>query len=339
MFLKLKFLFFFLIFFLFIIILNILLNNTNYHLKYFNFSNKTVIKFNKNNLILSLALNYNFTQIENFIFSLNKSHYKGKVILFTYTISQVYEQLLSFYNVNVIELNFTYPFYPFNHTLYPISESNVLKCLYYYKGKSFVTYRYFIYKLFIKYYGKYYNHILITDIRDVLFQKNPFQWNIERGIYLIEEHPTRNIGSDKSNIMFVEKYKPSKLIYKSTIINGGIIYGSYPEISFFLSDFLKYICSFHCNGNDQGGINTFIRVTKCFSYPLFVLNSSHTPVKTLALWLFDSPKCCLPINNIILNIDLSTPHIIHQYDRAIKVNYYNNYTIKLYKSYINYYII
>lgn len=69
--------------------------------------------------------------------------------------------------------------------------------------------------------------MVIIHIRDVLFQNNPFEWNIKRGIFLIEEHPTRKIGSDKSNIMFVEKNKPRKLIYRTTIIKGGIMYGNY----------------------------------------------------------------------------------------------------------------
>lgn len=292
---------------------------------------------NKNMLVLSLALNYNFSHITNFILSLKNSKYNGKIIIFTYSISKCYKDLLLSNNIDNIELKHKYPYYPHNDTYYPIAKGKIKKYLYYYKGKSFLTYRYFIYKLFIRYYGKYYKYILITDIRDVLFQKNPFEWNIKRGVYLIEEHPKRKIGSDKSNAMYVKHFKPSKHVYKSTIINGGIIYGSNVEIYFFLEDLLKFICSFHCNANDQGGINTFVRSSKYFSYPLYILNASHTPVKTLALWLFDSPKCCLPMNNIILNKDLSVPHIIHQYDRAIKSNIYNNYTSKLYFEYLNYY--
>lgn len=325
------------LFSLFILYISIYNNNNKHLLLYFNYNNMILRDKYMNNLIISFALHYNFSQIKRFILSLKRTEYKGNIILFTFTISNRYKQLLLLYNISVIELYNSYPYYPHNHSIYPIAKKCIMKYLYIFKGKSFVTYRYFIYNLFIRYYGWYFNFILLTDIRDVIFQLNPFEWNIKRGVYLVEEHPNRKIGNDKSNYLYVKQYKPREELYNSTIINGGVMYGSYPELLFFLTDLLKHICLFNCNANDQGGINSFIRSTHLFTYPLYIFNSSHTPVKTLALWLFDSSKCCIPYNNIIQNKDSSIPHIIHQYDRAIKANYNNKDILNLYYSYIHFY--
>lgn len=288
-------------------------------------------------VVLSFALNFNYNRIKRFILSLNKTNFEGELILFTYFTIVALKYIILSYKVHIIILNTTYPFYPYNDSIFPISINNIKNSLYYYTGKSFVTYRYFIIKLFIKFYGFKYKFYLLTDIRDVLFQLSPFNWNIKKGIYLVEEHPKRVIGGDKSNINFVKKYRPTQKLYNSTVINGGVMYGSYPEILSFLTDFLNYICSFNCNGNDQGGLNSFIRSFTYFSYPIYILNSSHTPVKTLALWLFDSSICCLPKNNTILNSDLSIPHIIHQYDRAIKTLLDNEKYLHNYNRYLDYY--
>lgn len=307
-----------------------------YNILYFNYK-YTISKSSYNYLILSFALNYNFSKIKNFILSLNKTEYNGEFILITNSyINSLKKSILSYRLYNIKLFN-KYPYYPYNDSKYPISLTNIKKNLYYYTGKSFVTYRYFIIKLFIKYYGYRYKFILLVDIRDVLFQLNPFEWNINKGIYLVEEHPKRVIGGDKSNILYVKKYNPTHILYKSKVINGGVMYGSYPEILLFLTDFLVYICLFNCNGNDQGGLNSFIRTKRSFSYPMFILNSSHTPVKTLALWLFDSNKCCIPINNTIVNVDFSIPHLIHQYDRAVKALTTDEIYLNIYIKYLDYY--
>lgn len=305
-----------------------------YRFNYFNFN--YIETESINNLIISFALNYSYLYMKYFIKSLKRTKYKGNIIFFTFAISEKLQKLLKNNTIEWIALEKEYPFYPFIHKHYPIERKNVIKYLYNFKGKSFVTYRYFIIKLFLTYHGKNFNHVLLSDIRDVIFQANPFNWNINNGVYLVEEHPHRRIGDDKSNKMYVKYYKPDSQLYRKTIINGGIIYGSYPAILFFLVEFLDFICSFHCNANDQGGLNAFVRKKKIFPYPIFLLNSSHTPVRTLALWLFDSSKCCLPINYVILNKDNSLPLIIHQYDRAIKANYRNENLSKQYIKYILY---
>lgn len=308
-----------------------------YNLSYFNFQSCNNKCKQKNKcLVISFALNYNYSRIENFILSLNKTKYIGDILIFTFNSSNLMKRTELLYKIYYIQLMTIFPYYPYDDINFPISKKNILKNLYYYKGKSFVTYRYFIIKLFIKYFGSKYKYILLTDVRDVLFQLNPFNWNIFKGIYIVEEHPKRKIENDKSNLIYVKLYNPSKKLLNSLILNGGIIFGTYPEFFYFLDDFLSYICIFNCNGNDQGGLNSFIRNLNFFHYPIYLLNSSHTPVKTLALWLFDSQKCCIPYNNIIYNYDNSIPHIIHQYDRAIRAAKNNHILLEIYNNYVNY---
>lgn len=310
--------------------------NKTYSLKYYNYIYSSNNNIN-NSLIITSALNFNISNFLVFIESLQKTGFSGITVVFTFSLRGTETKYLFSKEVDVIELSRYYPFYPSNHLKYPISSRNLFKYLHFYKGKSFVTYRYFIYKLFIKYYGKYFSNIFITDIRDVIFQENPFKWNIESGIYLVEEHPKITIGKDLSNKIYLKNYNPNKRIYQNSIINGGTIYGTYPYILHFLSELLTYICSFGCNSNDQGGINSYVRSINLYPFPLFILNSSHTPVKTIALWINHYSKCCLPVTNFILNEDKSIPNVVHQYDRIIKRNKNNSSIIELLQKYIYHY--
>lgn len=125
-------------------------------------------------LISELSVDKTFT----FFKSLQKVKYDGKIIVFVDKKEncQYYNHL----NIEYLYFNSNYPYYPVNHHLYPISTSFINNKYPNFTEikKNYVVFlwilRYYLIYSFITHYGNDKDTYLFSDIKDVIFQKNPF---------------------------------------------------------------------------------------------------------------------------------------------------------------------
>lgn len=113
--------------------------------------------------------------------------------------------------------------------------------------------------------GARYRAVMLSDVRDVLFQADPFQAWPGPGLHVFEEAAGRTIGSEASNLHWARQaFGPNTLewLLKETILCSGTILGSVPSLIGFLEHFLQ--CFDHARrirsaGIDQGVFNYAVR--------------------------------------------------------------------------------
>lgn len=96
------------------------------------------------------------------------------------------------YKIKPIIIESEWPFYSIKTNPYfPINESfikeNMIEERYYSMNDKWNVYRYSILNMWLLIYGDKYNDIMNLDNGDIIFQDNPFKWNFEDGMYLVDE--------------------------------------------------------------------------------------------------------------------------------------------------------
>jgi hypothetical protein len=145
----------------------------------------------KKNLILGILDNYTFQQVKKFVFSINRTSFKGDTCLFIgpktspFTIKMLKKhgihleyfaglEELPAGNVTVGEFKFRQPINYFN-------------------------YRHYVYYDYLLKNKDKYENVLLTDVRDVYFQDDPFSFEIGNSLYCALEGPGSMIRNCKFN--------------------------------------------------------------------------------------------------------------------------------------------
>jgi hypothetical protein len=141
---------------------------------------------NKPDLILGIIDNYTFYEVSPFILTLRKTTFDGHVCLFAgESISIVTIAVLRRFGVEVIRYKDKFPFVPDPH------EENVKwlpNPIYIY------NYRHFLYLDYLLKHPGEFRNVLMTDVRDVIFQKDPFDFDVQDGIHVAMESSKIPIG-------------------------------------------------------------------------------------------------------------------------------------------------
>jgi hypothetical protein len=259
------------------------------------------------NLIIGAAVNYNIKDISTFVKSFRKYNDTDKVILIFNDISnnQILLDFLSKYNIDYITYNSNF------------STSGVEVA-----HNRFKLYEEFLNK------NKEFKSILLTDIRDVFFQGNPFE-NIqeEEFIYFFEEDKNSDIKSEFQHTDWIKKYfgeENYKVFERKQILCSGntmastnqmIIY--LKKINYYIEDSIKFpFLRDHAFHNWIGHIEK----------DLFK-NISHKEngdvVATIGLTL-ERSKDLIIMKDDYLYVSNMKPSLVHQYDRSEElVNFIN----------------
>lgn len=293
----------------------------------------------RKNLVIVLGIGYKHDIIKTFFITLKKQSPKSNLLLFSdnNTILFAKEIIKNSLNVIEIELLSYYPYYPSKHCLYPINMSLLNMYIPLYIKKNFVyffhTIRFFLSLAFLKVYGHLFDTILLCDIKDIMFQNDPFSYYKRNGIYLQEEiYINKNgVGINGINYKWIKPYHPSKAILVNPIINSGQILGNTKEMLHFLLQFCNFMNSTHIQTAEQGSLNFFIYSNK---YKGFYNKYKHGYGYTLLLHLplEKTNDSFTPINNTLYNFDGSIPSIVHGYTLGLKYGSVNR--KRMYKKYI-----
>jgi len=248
------------------------------------------------NLILGAAVGYSYEDLKNFISTL-RNFYSQDVFLIV--ANNLDKKTNNFFEKNKIKKIFT-------------GED---KKLIYKK-------RYNIYYNFLK--KSSYKKILITDTRDVFFQKDPFKNSLLKKInFFIED---KKIYECKHNSRWIKKLYGKKILNTLNdkyISCSGTTIGYRHEILAYLNYMIKHIEKFryfsfsNSPGTDQGNHNFIVYLTKFNKYKKYSNNDGY--IATLA----NSNIKNFQLKNKLRSKQNITYDIVHQYDRFFKKNNQN----------------
>jgi len=273
----------------------------------------------KKDLILSIMHGYDYPFVEPFFESLKRVNYRGDVVVFVSDkASKATRRKLATTDAKFIDYRSAFPFIDsYGEAFRDISPSI-----------SINNYRFILFLQFLTAHQDEYDRVMLTDIRDVIFQKEPFSAESGKGISLFLEDPTQTFRH-KFNYEWLKlatDVKTADALADRAVSCAGITIGSINQIIAYLA----YIKSKLVNreklewGLDQGIHNSYLYVAK--PEGLRVFSSDEPYVINLGAYQ--------PYNTNqggeVVNSKGEPYAIVHQYDRsgklftAIKAKYIGN---------------
>lgn len=167
-----------------------------------------------------------------------------------------------------------------------------------------LCYRFKLYRDFLKVNAKY-EKIILTDVRDVFFQYDPFLYPYPRGLSVFLEDKSKSLATCPFNSAWIHDLWGQKVLDEighHPISCAGVTVGDYAGMMLYLKQMSRVLSATTAN-LDQGCHNGIIRMGWLDTVNIF--DNEHGPVLTMGY--MDAPRT--------INVDGSRPAIIHQYDR------------------------
>jgi hypothetical protein len=209
----------------------------------------------KLNLVISQAAGYTFDQVEPFLRSLKQTGFDGSVVFFILESDKILRQRLERSGIVVVVYRNDYPFFVDRtyHNLLALPSDR--------RSWPPVSLRFLLYEVWLIAHGIDYDWILHSDVRDVIFQRDPFEDSCKKNgmhIFLESQHVT--FGTERSNAVWVEAcFGKSALLCISSrrIACAGVMLGSSLAWLMFLRAFNSILidCGYSIPGADQGVLN------------------------------------------------------------------------------------
>lgn len=291
------------------------------------------------NLVMGAAYGYTYEQIRPFIESLKETTFKGDIcfilspelkfdvtILTDQGIKFVYaEQFSDLIPNRIIHRRYSKVLYPLHYFIPRVMELLVSKrdkkdrlLGKFLRGFSSIPLsRYFYYYKFLIE-NTHYEKVLLTDVRDVVFQKDPFSDLGSVKLGFAKENPSYTIASEQVNrkwltklygISFVQQYKNYPVFCSGTTI------GSYESIIDYLSLMIKYqakiIYKVQSHFNYDQAVHNYLIITKRIK-DYISLEPFNSNILTMVL--FKTEDITINEKEEVVNKDGSVISILHQYD-------------------------
>ena len=246
------------------------------------------------NVILGTISNYKYEQVYPFLASLNRTGYRDKLVLFTENIS---EDVIV--RLQAVCTNFILETLPFHRELFGFTS---ICCL-----------RYSLYSQYLKITEC--SNVMLTDTRDVLFQKNPFDYPFTKKLnFFLEE--SKRIGDCSFNSKWIRVGFGDdclKVLEDRLVSCSGTTMGTASGVQ----DYLEHMISSHMftspmAGIDQG-IHNYLIYTNTFPYAQ-VFPNGVGPVLTLGYMASGDIRFR---DGLVLDKSFEVVDVIHQYDRHI----------------------
>ncbi|MBV9528163.1 hypothetical protein [Sphingomonas sp.] len=257
-------------------------------------------------LILGIVNNYGFYQVSRFILTLRQSGFQGRLCLFAGpATSRATVRRMRAHGVEVIRYRESFPFIESPH---PDSRRSLPKRIHIY------NYRHFLYHDYLLKNGGRFRNVLLADVKDVVFQRDPFDFPIGDRLYVAMESPRNPIGRCESTPdWIVAGFGTARLeqLRDKPMSCAGTTIGPVAEVERYLRALLgqidimrdAYACADQAAHNlllHSGGLDPVQRVEN-FEGPILTVGTE--------------PGYQLNERSELVNRDGSVINIIHQYDR------------------------
>lgn len=281
----------------------------------------------KTNLVLGAVRGYDFERLRPFVVSLRRTSFAGDLVLLWNNLSP--ETLAELKNHGVKPVHFPYRgISPRNSwgRFWPVLAPIVRLC----NGSAmarktlkfilpFQTGRFFAYRDFLAAHPDDYLNVLITDVRDVLFQADPFL-GFKDGLTVFEEDGMIQLADEKAlNAKWVEKLFGTEClaqIGRFPILCSGTVMGDTAAMLRYLIEFERLLCrarSIRVPGSDQGCHNYLCRLVMepCFQ----VSKNGEGSILTMVSTVKEGIDYKVSDVGQILNLNGLPIPVLHQYDR------------------------
>lgn len=276
----------------------------------------------KKNLIIGAVKNYKWKIVAPFIKSYAMSNIKNcDCILFISNISK--------YTINKIKSS--------GIIVYNIPEK--------YKNKSIINYRWKLYEDFLISNSYKYNLVMAVDVRDLFFQKDPFQHYMGKKSFLGVALEDGTLSQGINRIWLIKAYGKDlhRTIQNKRIICVGTIWGTidkFIEFSNILWKLLDSEWSLKHKVIEQAVANFIIYHDKMFNDCLVKSENIDGPIMTIGRT--KKKDIYLDLNDNILNKKGEVAAVIHQYKGKSKIlkKVFNKYCSEIIDDKVrNYYIL
>lgn len=251
------------------------------------------------NLILGAFGGYEFASAKPFLKSLAEVGFSGDVCLFAQDISTSTRDELERWGVLVVE-----------------SDDPEIK-------RQIITMgRFIAYQSILETIGARYQNVMLTDVRDVVFQRDPFDFEMGDSVCMFLEDTRMTIGECKFNrhfIWFLYGDEALREMSDRHISCSGTTLGSLRAVRDYVDCVVEKIRSMgeRIEGylGDQG-IHNYI-LYKGLVRGIRVFDNQNGPVLTLGY--VPESKLLFDQEGRLLNRDGSVVHVVHQFDRHPKL--------------------
>lgn len=249
----------------------------------------------ENNAVIGAALGYSSDQVRLFLSTLRESGYNGKIYLFTNDATSIDQSFAEDLNVKLLM------------TRVP-TNANV--------GKL-VTVRYWLLQEFLKS-EQSLDKIFFSDVRDVLFQNDPFNfagWDRYSLFYALEEKVIGDCGMNARWISTRYGQGVLRSMMGEVVSCCGTIFARHNQ----LLEYVGKMCNHLSDAPDVYGMDTGVHNFIIRKDPIAgqkALLNGLGPVMTI----HHMTHSRIPVNDdgLFQNYDGSTPVVVHQYDRLSK---------------------
>lgn len=174
--------------------------------------------------------------------------------------------------------------------------------------------RFFYYQEFLEHHPEY-EHVLIADVRDVVFQRSPFDRDLGDVLSLFEEFPATPLGDQVDNATWIERlYGPVTLdeLAPYPIVCAGVMLGPHARVLECVQQIAhESVTNYVGWGTDQGTLNYLVRTGQLGAVDVHPYGSGP------AMHVGIAPRETIRTDEEgrVLNRDGEVCSIIHQYDR------------------------
>lgn len=255
-------------------------------------------------LILGIINNYTFYEVSRFVLTLKRSGYRGHVCLFAGpNIGRVTIARLRRHGIEVIRYRERFPFLDSPN---PASPSWLPAPIHIW------NYRHFLYHDYLLNNPGRFRNVLLSDVKDVVFQRDPFDFAIGDRLYVAMENAAIPIGECPwTGDWIVAAFGTSALeqLGPEAMSCAGTTLGPAERITAYLRAMLAQIQQMRdaYAGADQAAHNRLLHEGALD--PVEKLANFEGPILTVG----SEPAWTVNASGELINNDGSVIHIVHQY--------------------------
>jgi len=282
----------------------------------------------KKDLVMGAVGGYTFDRLRSFIVSLQQTGFDGDIVLLYTNLSAETLDQLRAHNVLVVPLEYRGPaslnswsrFWPQLRPIVRMLGGTALARQIMKHVTPLQTSRFYNYHDFVRKHRHIYRNVLITDVRDVIFQANPFQHFDRSGVQCYEEDLTME-EEGTHNLRWIKDLfgeRASADFLSQRIVCSGTILGPTAAMLDYFRAFESTLLrakSIAIGGSDQGIHNYIIRKNLVTDYNL-VPNGTR---EVLTFFPDNARYYKTDERGFFVKGDGEMIPLIHQYDRDGKV--------------------
>ncbi len=185
------------------------------------------------------------------------------------------------------------------------------------------THRYDFYERIARQNLARYDEMMVTDTRDVLFQRDPFADLGSSACHYYLEHPSMTIGEEPTNARWTKLFLPAEqaaALVRYRISCCGIVMGGMAEMNVYLARMAADLRAVPFADRRRGGADTSLHQRLVYlagGVPGVVVENN---VHVATMGLEPAATYLVGDDGVVRTAGGHVPAILHQYDRVPQVN-------------------